>query len=138
MFEWRFFFIDKSLEEKYRDLEDNIRYNHEAHLVLLGCSDIGYVEGIEIISLFRSNFFYSIFGSRQDLHLVDNFIKETRGRKIRTFGYGNFNTNYTINDNFWDDDDVDLLLGEFMRTLHSDNYKRIYSPIEYITIFDAK
>lgn len=82
--------------------------------------------------------FYSIFGSRQDLHIVDNFIKETGGRKIRTFGYGIFHTNYTINFNYWDDDDVDLLLSEFMRTFHGDDYKRIYSPNEFVTIFDAK
>lgn len=138
-----FFLSDKSLEEEYHDLENNIRYNHAAHLVLLGCFDIGYVKQIKFSnSLFPLNLLYSIFfflDSPQDLHLVDNFIKSTGDRKIRTFGYGIFNTNYTTNANFWDDDDVDLLLAEFMRIFHGDDYsKRIYSPNEYITIFDAK
>lgn len=82
--------------------------------------------------------FLSNSGSSRDLFRVGEFIKAADGRKIRTFGYGIFNTNYTVKVTLWDDDDIDLLLSEFMTKIHGDNYKRITTPNEYITIFDAK
>lgn len=69
---------------------------------------------------------------------MDEFIKNSDGRKIRTFGYGIFNTNYTITDNRWDDDSVDLLLNKFMKMIHGDTYEHHEYPNEYVSIFDPK
>lgn len=80
-------------------------------------------------------FFFQIFGRPHDLTVLDKFIKESGGRKIRTFGYGIFNTNYTIKDNRWDDDSIDLLLNEFMKEIHGDKFERHESSIEYVSIF---
>lgn len=69
---------------------------------------------------------------------MNDFIKESKGRKIRTFGYGIFNTNYKIKVNLWDDHSIDLLLSEFLRTIHGGKFERHSMPIEHVTIFDPK
>lgn len=69
---------------------------------------------------------------------MDEFIRDTKGKKIRTFGYGIFNTNYTLRANLWEDDSVDLLLNEFMKKMHGDDFIRHEIPNSYITIFDPK
>lgn len=69
---------------------------------------------------------------------MDDFIRESGDRQIRAFGYGIFNTNYTIKDNLWEDDSVDLLLNEFMKKMHGDDFHRREIPNEYITLFDPK
>lgn len=37
---------DQTLGGEYRDLEDKIRYNHGAHLALIGCIDFRYKKDI--------------------------------------------------------------------------------------------
>lgn len=80
----------------------------------------------------------SIFDSPHDLFHVDDFIRQSGDRKIRAFGYGIFNTNYTIIDNLWDDDSVDLLLNKFMKKIYGNDFQRHETPNEYITLFDPK
>lgn len=82
--------------------------------------------------------FLSIFHRARDLINVDKFIRDTKGKKIRTFGYGIFNTNYTLRANMWEDDSVDLLLNEFMKKMHGDDFIRHEIPESYVTIFDPK
>lgn len=86
----------------------------------------------------ETNIFLFIFNSPQYLFHVDNFIRESGDIKIRVFGYGIFNTNYTIKDNLWDDDSVDFLLNEYMKKIHCNDFQRHEIPNEYITLFDPK
>lgn len=40
--------------------------------------------------------------------------------------------------NLWDDHSIDLLLREFMTTIHGYNFERPLTPNKYITIYDPK